>query len=54
VLRVVLTGAGGMIDTHRFGYLIRVGLDELDALVLERARVASDYRSALGLWRWPA
>jgi DNA-binding SARP family transcriptional activator/Tfp pilus assembly protein PilF len=63
-LRAVLTRAGGFIDTHDAGYLVRVGPDELDALVFDRlveqARDDADpasavglLRQALGLWRGP-
>ncbi len=60
-LRVLLTKAGGMIDTGPAGYSIRVGRDEVDALVFDRmvaeAQAAGDaklMREALALWRGPA
>ena len=68
-LRAVLgrAGAANAIETHETGYLLRVGPDQLDALVFEqlvdRARAAAAdgdpsgaaaaLREALGLWRGP-
>ncbi|MDT5038425.1 MAG: hypothetical protein QOE03_3610 [Micromonosporaceae bacterium] len=63
-LRAVLTRAGGFIDTHDAGYLVRVGPEELDALIFDRlveqAREATEpaaavglLRRALALWRGP-
>jgi DNA-binding SARP family transcriptional activator/tetratricopeptide (TPR) repeat protein len=68
-LRAVLgrAGAADAIETHETGYLLRVGPDQLDALVFEqlvdRARAAAAdgdrggaaaaLRQALGLWRGP-
>ena len=64
-LRITLTRAGGGIETHQAGYLLRVGPDELDTLVFDRlvgeaaetadpARAARLMREALALWRGPA
>ncbi|HEX2773546.1 MAG TPA: BTAD domain-containing putative transcriptional regulator, partial [Micromonosporaceae bacterium] len=60
-LRRVLTPAGGSIDAHGSGYLLRVEPGALDAVAFdklaERGHAASDpklLREALLLWRGPA
>jgi DNA-binding SARP family transcriptional activator/Tfp pilus assembly protein PilF len=61
VLRSALTRAGAVIETRGDGYLLRVGPDDVDALVFDRlvarGRAEGDtglLRQALGLWRGPA
>src|SRR5439155_24596673 len=60
-LRSALTRAGAVIETRGDGYLLRVGPDDLDALVFDRlvagGRADADtvlLRRALELWRGPA
>jgi tetratricopeptide (TPR) repeat protein len=60
-LRTKLIKAGGVIDNTGAGYAVRVGRDELDAVVFDRmvteARAAGDaklMRAALARWRGPA
>ena len=60
VLRGLLTRHGGLIDTDRAGYRLRVRPGELDAAVFDdlvaRGRAAADpvpLRQALALWRGP-
>src|SRR5690242_9669612 len=59
-LRRALVRAGGLIDTDRDGYKLRIRPEKLDSLVFERlvrdGRAANDtslLRQALGLWRGP-
>ncbi|HEY6597000.1 MAG TPA: BTAD domain-containing putative transcriptional regulator [Asanoa sp.] len=60
-LRRVLTPAGGFIDAHDAGYVLRVDPPALDAVafdrLVERGRATADprlLREALLLWRGPA